>query len=183
MSYHPRQYMFTENVKKKINQKIDPENHGDCDYSFQRFFLIICFSTGHINKKKHKRKEKRKNRSKGNANSTSDTCTESDGVTPSLIDKETRASFVTCHGTFKFFKVGKAAPSLQFTKIVCIDKEKSLSDICETLIQQHIASFELFKKLQAYDVNIHVCRQDKLYSAHTPEQWVQIRDLLTCGYS
>lgn len=46
-----------------------------------------------------------------------------------------------------------------------------------------MVGIELFKKLTAYEVYIHVKSKDKIYTAHTTQQWTEIRDLLTRGYS
>ena len=46
-----------------------------------------------------------------------------------------------------------------------------------------MAGIELFKKFPAYDVYIHVSKREKTYTAHTAQQWAEIRDLLSRGYS
>jgi len=46
-----------------------------------------------------------------------------------------------------------------------------------------MVGIELFKKLPAYEVYIHFKRKDKTYTAHTTQQWTEIRNLLMRGYS
>ena len=137
---------------------------------------------GDGNKKKLKRKEK-KRKTKRVANNKSDSSSESDGGPLPSVDPEVIDSYFTCDGTFKFYKVGKASPSLEFTTILRLKREISLSDLRKDLIQQHMIGIELFKKLPAYEVYIHVKKKDKTYTAHTTQQWTEIRDLLTRGYS
>ena len=90
---------------------------------------------------------------------------------------------ITCDGTFKFSKVGKASPSLEFTTILRLDKNVPLSDLHSDLVKQHLVGVDIFRKFPAYDVHIHVVKKDKRCSAHTPQQWQEIRELLTRGLS
>ena len=59
----------------------------------------------------------------------------------------------------------------------------SLVNLREYLVQQHMVGIELFKKFPGYDVSIHVTKKEKAYTAHTVQQWEQMRDLLRKGYS
>lgn len=64
-----------------------------------------------------------------------------------------------------------------------MNKDISLSDLRKDLIQQHMIGIELFKKLPAYDVHIHVTKKDEMYTAHTVQEWSEVRDFrLTQGY-
>ena len=72
---------------------------------------------------------------------------------------------------------------LEFTTILRLKREISLSNLRKDLIQQHMIGIELFKKLAACEVYIDVKRKDKTYSAHTTQQWTEICDLLMHGYS
>lgn len=110
----------------------------------------------------------------------SDTNSESE---PSDHETVPVSSEISCDGTFKFFKVGKASPSLEFTTILRFNKDVLLHDLHTELIKQHVAGIEIFKKLPAYDIHIHVAKKDKQYSAHTPQQWQEICELLTRGFS
>ena len=85
--------------------------------------------------------------------------------------------------TFKFYKVGKASPSLEFNTIMRFSKNVHLSELKKLLINQHIKGIDLIKKFPTYDVTIHVKKKDKLYTAHTQFQWVEISQLLGEGYS
>lgn len=138
---------------------------------------LICLLAEDSNRRKNKRKEKRKKR-KRVTNKTSDSSSESSGE-PCLEKSAT----LTCDARFKFYKVGKASPSLGFTTIIRLNKGISLSDLRKDLIQQHMIGIELFKKLPAYDVHIHVTKKDKTYTAHTVQQWSEVQDFLTQGYS
>ena len=70
---------------------------------------------------------------------------------------------------------------MEFTTIVCVKKEMSLVDLHKDLVQQHMVGIELLKKFPAYDGYIHASKTEKTYTAHTAQQWAEIRDLLTCG--
>ncbi|KAL9957638.1 hypothetical protein ACROYT_G034559 [Oculina patagonica] len=103
---------------------------------------------------------------------------------PAAVDHESvYAQNITCDAAFKFFKVGKASPSLEFTTIVRLKKDILLSELRTLLVKQHMVGVDLFKKFPAYDVHIHVHRKDKKYAAHTPQQWQEVRDLLARGFS
>ncbi|KAL9977724.1 hypothetical protein ACROYT_G015162 [Oculina patagonica] len=67
--------------------------------------------------------------------------------------------------------------------LFCCKKGMSLVDLCRDLVQQHITGIELFEKFPAFDVWIHINKKEKVYTAHTAQQWAKIRDLLTPGYS
>lgn len=85
--------------------------------------------------------------------------------------------------TFKFFKVGKASPSLEFNTIIRLHKGVQLSELKKFLVNQHVKGIDLVKKFPAYDLTISVRRNDKMYTAHTQVQWAEISLLLEKGYS
>ena len=116
------------------------------------------------------------------ADSESSSETYHDG--PAVVDHENvYAQNITCDAAFKFYKVGKASPSLEFTTIVRFKKDILLNELRSLLVKQHMVGIDLFKKFPAYDVHIHVHRKDKKYAAHTPQQWQEVRDLLARGFS
>lgn len=103
---------------------------------------------------------------------------------PAVVDHENvYAQNITCDAAFKFYKVGKASPSLEFTTIVRFKKDILLNELRSLLVKQHMVGIDLFKKFLAYDIHIHVHRKDKKYAAHTPQQWQEVRDLLARGFS
>lgn len=46
-----------------------------------------------------------------------------------------------------------------------------------------MVGIEVLKTFPSYDVYIHVKKEDKVYTAHTAQQWCEIRSLLMNGYS
>lgn len=76
---------------------------------------------------------------------------------PAVVDHENvYAQNITCDAAFKFYKVGKASPSLEFTTIVRFKKDILLNELRSLLVKQHMVGIDLFKKFPAYDVHIHV---------------------------
>jgi hypothetical protein len=65
-------------------------------------------------------------------------------------------SHLTVDATFKFYKVGKASPSLEFNTIMRFSKDVHLSDLKKLLINQHIKGVDLIKKFPTYNMRIHV---------------------------
>lgn len=69
---------------------------------------------------------------------------------PAAVDHESvYAQNITCDAAFKFFKVGKASPSLEFMTIVHLKKDILLSELCSLLVKQHMVGVDLFKKFPA----------------------------------
>lgn len=96
---------------------------------------------------------------------------------------DSSAPLITVDATFKFFKVGKSSPSLEFNTILRFSKELQLSELKKQLISQHIKGIDLVKKFPAYDVTIHVAKKEKMYTAHRQVQWLEISQLLGKGYA
>jgi len=63
---------------------------------------------------------------------------------------------MTIDSTFKFYKVGKASPSLKFNTIMCFSKDVYLSELKKLRINQHIKGIDLIKKFPTYNMTIHV---------------------------
>lgn len=132
--------------------------------------------------KKIKKEKKKKKKVKPVTDSESSSETYHDG--PAVVDHENvYAQNITCDAAFKFYKVGKASPSLEFTTIVRFKKDILLNELRSLLVKQHMVGIDLFKKFPAYDVHIHVHWKGKKYAAHTPQQWQEVRDLLARGFS
>lgn len=92
-------------------------------------------------------------------------------------DRPPHDDYTSCDGSFKFFKVGKASPFLEFTTVV------SQVDFRKSLVRHHMVGIELFGKFPACDLYIHLQRKEKRYTAHTTQQWQDIHQLPTRGYS
>lgn len=149
--------------------------------------VILRLSSFAADKRKSKRREKKKKmKPVTDSESSSETSETSETYhdDPAAVDHESvYAQKITCDAAFKFFKVGKASPSLELTTIVRLKKDILLSELRSLLVKQHMVGVDLFKKFPAYDVHIHVHRKDKKYAAHTPQQWQEVRDLLARGFS
>ena len=76
-------------------------------------FKKLIFFGGEI-KRKTKRKEKRKKLKHAKVSDSSESESSHNEMVSSLVPE---IDSITCDGTFKFFKVGKASPSLEFTTI------------------------------------------------------------------
>ena len=63
-------------------------------------------------------------------------------------------SHLPVDATFKFYKVGKASPSLEFNTIMHFSKNVHLLELKKLLINQHIKGIDLNKKFPTYDMTI-----------------------------